>query len=240
MAPRRRSAPGVDLERTLGDLGPVVGLDEVGRGAWAGPLVVGAAVLSGDLLDHRAGPFEAIRDTIRDSKGLTERRREEYFEILSQCCTWSLGIVGPEDCDRLGMADAQRLATRRALAGLREQGIEPAAAIADGKWDFVTPLVPVVEMRVKADEAHLSVCAASILAKVSRDRAMRAQAEHYPLWSLDTNKGYPCARHRAGLRGYGPSAIHRRSWVFMDDQPWSGVVRVEPVRRARAPGRDPR
>lgn len=233
---RRSSPPDAALEGAFA--GPVVGFDEVGRGAWAGPLVVGAAVLPADIIEGhgRGGPV----DTIRDSKRLSERRREEFFDILSEYCAWALGIVGPEDCDRLGMADAQRLATRRALAGLRERGIEPVAAIADGKWDFVTPLVPVVEMRVKADEQHLSVCAASILAKVSRDRSMREQSEDYPLWAFDTSKGYPCARHRAGLYGYGPSAIHRRSWVFMDDQPWSGVVRVEPVRRARAPGRDRR
>ena len=87
-------------------------------------------------------------------------------------------------------------------------------------------------MRVKADLHCLSVAAASILAKVTRDRIMREQSLHYPQWSFDTNKGYPCGLHRAALQGYGPSAIHRRSWVFMDNYvPWPGVpryVRVEP------------
>ena len=85
----------------------------------------------------------------------------------------------------------------------------------------------VVEMRVKADLYCLSVAAASILAKVTRDRIMRAEAINYPAWSFDTNKGYPCPVHKAALQGYGPSAIHRRTWVFMDNYvPWPGVPRV--------------
>jgi ribonuclease HII len=82
-------------------------------------------------------------------------------------------------------------------------------------------------MRVKADRSCLAVAAASILAKVTRDRIMREQAESYPQWSFDTNKGYPCPLHKAALQGYGPSAIHRRTWVFMDHYvPWPGVPRV--------------
>ncbi|HEU0171042.1 MAG TPA: ribonuclease HII, partial [Acidimicrobiales bacterium] len=79
---------------------------------------------------------------------------------------------------------------------------------------------------VKGDSRCLSISAASILAKVTRDRIMRAEAEHYTLWWFDQNKGYPCPRHKASLRGVGPSAIHRRSWVFMDTLPWGGVPRL--------------
>jgi ribonuclease HII len=119
------------------------------------------------------------------------------------------------------MAAAQRLATERAVHAL---GVRPDAAVVDGKWDFVSPLVSHVEMRVKADRICLSVAAASILAKVTRDRIMRAEAEHYPQWSFDTNKGYPCTLHKAALQAYGPSVIHRRSWVFMEHYvPWPGV-----------------
>ena len=117
----------------------------------------------------------------------------------------------------------------------------------DGNWDFVggghhPPIV-------KGDATCLSISAASILAKVSRDRIMRAEADHYPGYDFDTNKGYPCPRHKSALRGMGPSAIHRRSWVFMDHLPWSGVERfVAPaaprpaghavrLRRASAPAR---
>ena len=125
------------------------------------------------------------------------------------------------------MADAQRLACRRAVDGL---GVAPDVAVSDGKWDFVSPIVANVEMRVKADRHCLSVAAASILAKVVRDRRMRELAESYPHWSFDTNKGYPCPVHKAALQGYGPSAIHRRTWVFMDNYvPWSAIRRTPPA-----------
>jgi ribonuclease HII len=90
-------------------------------------------------------------------------------------------------------------------------------------------VVPHVDRRVKADALCLSVAAASILAKVTRDRFMREEAEHYPHWSFDTNKGYPCPVHKAALQGYGPSAIHRRTWIFMDHYvPWPGLRVIRP------------
>ncbi len=125
------------------------------------------------------------------------------------------------------MSAAQKLAARRAIEGL---GVEPDAAVTDGTWDFVSPAVPHVEMAVKADLRCLSVATASILAKVVRDREMRANAIDYPHWSFDTNKGYPCPVHKAALLGYGPSAIHRRSWVFMDNYvPWTAIRRTPPA-----------
>jgi ribonuclease HII len=216
MAARGR-APTRTIENELWDAGHdiVVGIDEVGRGAWAGPLCVGAAVL----------PRSSRVNGVRDSKLLTERDRERLFDrIAGWCDAWAVGSASQEECDELGMAAAQRLATRRALDAL---GLRPDAAVSDGTWDFVSPLVPRVEMRIKADQSCLSVAAASILAKVVRDRQMRELAEHYPNWSFDTNKGYPCAVHRAALQGYGPSSVHRRSWVFMDHYvPWPGVPRL--------------
>lgn len=197
----------------------VVGIDEVGKGAWAGPLAVGVAVI----------PRHGEMPGVRDSKSLTERRREVLFDAVGRWCTaWAIGYASHSECDDLGMAAAQRLATSRALAHLE---VTPDAAVVDGSWDFVTPLVPRVEMRVKGDTSCLSIAAASILAKVARDRLMRAWAEDYPQWSFDTNKGYPCQRHRTALQGYGPSAIHRRSWSFMDTLiPWTGTPRL--VRQA--------
>ena len=82
---------------------------------------------------------------------------------------------------------------------------------------------------MKGDARCLSIAAASILAKVTRDRIMRAEADNYPGYDFELNKGYPCPRHKAALRGYGPSAIHRRSWVFMDNLPWTGIPRVFPA-----------
>jgi ribonuclease HII len=221
--------PNLELESDLCRSGPVVGLDEVGKGSWAGPLCVGAVVieehelaglLGGD--DQRSATFARIRD----SKVLSEAVREELHDVLIDHCRWAVGAASHLECDELGMADAQRLATARALGSLRADGLEVSSAIVDGNWDFVGSQVSHVVMRVKADRECLSVAAASVIAKVQRDRLMRELAEHYPFWSLHSNKGYPCARHRAGLAGYGPSAIHRRSWVFMDKQPWSGVKRV--------------
>jgi len=217
MAP---SPPTRSVERELWAAGHevVVGIDEVGRGAWAGPLVVGAAVL----------PRERRVNGVRDSKVLSEANRERLFDRVAEWCeAWAVGAASHEECDELGMAEAQRLATRRVLAELARQGVVPDAAIVDGKWDFVGRGVRHVEMRVKADRDCLPVAAASILAKVSRDREMREHAAHFPQWSFDTNKGYPCELHKTALQGYGPSAIHRRSWVFMDHfVPWSGVRRV--------------
>ena len=229
------TAPSLDLESELCDVGPVVGFDEVGKGSWAGPLYVGAVVIErrdlaglGAALDGRGVGRAGVFARIRDSKMLSESVREQVHDALVDQCQWAIGAASHLECDELGMADAQRLATARALDALRSDGVDPAVAIADGTWDFVGGQVPRVVMRPKADRECLSVAAASIIAKVQRDRLMRDLAEHYPLWSLQSNKGYPCLRHRAGLVGYGPSAIHRRSWVFMDKQPWSGLKRRSP------------
>ncbi|MCU0261975.1 MAG: ribonuclease HII [Ilumatobacteraceae bacterium] len=205
----------IELELRAAGHEVVVGIDEVGRGAWAGPLSVGAAVVP---LDRRV-------NGIRDSKLLSERDRERLFDrIADWCVAWAVGSASEVECDDLGMAAAQRLACRRAIEGL---GIEPDAAVTDGTWDFVSPLVPTVRMGVGADRRCLSVATASILAKVVRDREMRRLAHDHPYWAFDTNKGYPCPVHKAALQGYGPSAIHRRSWVFMDHYvPWTGVRRV--------------
>lgn len=193
----------------------IVGIDEVGRGAWAGPLMVGAAVL----------PRGRRVNGVRDSKMLTEANREFLFDrIAGWCAAWSVGAASQQECDELGMTAAQKLATRRAIAAL---GMRPDVAVVDGKWDFVTPCVANVETLVKADQKCLSVAAASILAKVTRDRLMREASVHFPQWSFDTNKGYPCTLHKAALQAYGPSAIHRRTWVFMDNfVPWPGVPRI--------------
>ena len=213
-------APTRSIEKELWTQGHdvVVGIDEVGRGSWAGPLMVGAAVL----------PRDRRVNGVRDSKVLTEAGREQLFDrVAGWCDAWAVGEATQQECDDLGMAAAQRLATQRAIVAL---GVRPDAAVVDGSWDFVTPQVAHVEMRVKADLHCLSVAAASILAKVTRDRIMRDESANYPHWSFDTNKGYPCPVHKAALLGYGPSAIHRRTWVFMDHYvPWTAIRRTPPA-----------
>jgi ribonuclease HII len=184
-------------------------MDEVGRGSWAGPLTVGAAVVP---LDRRVYK-------IRDSKLLTEQEREALFDRIADWCqTWSVGHASPEECDELGMSDAQRLAARRAIERL---DLEPDHVLVDGKWDFVGGATRIV----RGDRTSLSIAAASILAKVTRDRMMRGLAEHHPGYNFEANKGYPCPIHKAALQAWGPSAIHRRAWVFMDHLVWNGLER---------------
>jgi ribonuclease HII len=204
-----KPAPTLEIENAIRADGArvVAGIDEVGKGAWAGPLVVCAAVVRTDI--------DTEELVARDSKALSEKRREAIFDtVASQCSHWALGVVGADECDRLGMSNAQRVATKRAVTGL---GVTVDAVVADGKWDFVSPLVPRVVMRVKADSISASVAAASVLAKVSRDRMMREFAVVHPYWNLAGNKGYPCPKHREGLRAQGASPIHRVSWAFMEN-----------------------
>jgi ribonuclease HII len=206
-------APDLSVERRLWQSGKsvVVGMDEVGRGAWAGPLTVGAAIVPKDRRVYK----------VRDSKMLTEDEREAIFDRVAAWCEgWAVGHASAAECDRLGMSDAQRLAAKRALAKL---GVEPDRVLLDGNWDFVGN--GKTEKLVRGDAVCLSISAASILAKVSRDRIMRTLAPDYPWFCFEGNKGYPDPRHQAALAAYGPSAIHRRSWVFMDHLPWNGLHR---------------
>jgi ribonuclease HII len=209
----RGRSPSLERERALWDVGydVVVGMDEVGRGAWAGPLTLAAVVLPRRRRVYR----------VRDSKQLTESERETLFDrIAGWCAAWSVGHASPAECDELGMSEAQRLAARRALERL---GRQPDRVLLDGKWDFVGG--DHVDRIVGGDASCLSIATASILAKVTRDRLMRQASEQHPWWWFDQNKGYPCPRHKAALRGIGPSAIHRRSWVYMDALPWTGLPR---------------
>lgn len=221
-APRLRKAirgngPTLAVERELWAAGHrvVVGVDEVGRGAWAGPLTIGAAVVPADRRVYK----------VRDSKALTEPEREALFDrIADWCVTWAVGHASHEECDELGMSAAQRLAAQRAIQGL---DLEPDQVLIDGNWDFVGG--GRTRKIVKGDATCLSIAAASILAKVTRDRMMRAEAPSFPGFDFDANKGYPCPRHKLALAGYGPTSIHRRSWAFMDGLCWSGIPRTVPA-----------
>jgi ribonuclease HII len=207
----RRTSPGLGVERELWDSETcvVVGVDEVGRGAWAGPLSVGVAVVPRDRRVYK----------IRDSKLLTEVEREALFDRVSSWCrAWAVGHATAAECDELGMSEAQRLAARRAMGAL---GIAPDHILVDGNWDFVGGARKIV----RGDRTSLSIASASILAKVTRDRIMREIAEDFPGYNFEANKGYPCPIHKAALQAMGPSSIHRRSWVFMDHLMWNGLER---------------
>jgi len=210
----RAKSPGLERERSLwvGGHDIVVGIDEVGKGSWAGPLTLGAVVVPKDRRVYK----------IRDSKMLTETEREALFgRVASWCDAWSVGHASPAECDELGMSEAQRLAARRAIDGL---GVAPDHVLIDGNWDFIGN--GATTKIVKGDATCLSIAAASILAKVTRDRLMRAAARHYPGYVFDQNKGYPCPRHKAALQTLGPSPIHRQSWAFMDSLPFDAFTRV--------------
>ena len=211
--------PDASRERALHQNGArtIVGIDEVGKGSWAGPLVIGIAMLSDDVI-FGDQPAVALGG-VRDSKQLLEAKREAMFdEVSAKCLKWSTGLATAAECDELGMVAAQRLATTRGFAAL---GLNVDVAIVDGRWDFVSPHARKVVLEVKADVSCVSVSAASVLAKVTRDRMMRESANDYPQWHFETNKGYPCPKHRTALQGYGPCAIHRKSWAFMPNYvPW--------------------
>lgn len=206
-----RRLPTLDVEIGVGHgAGRIVcGIDEVGKGSWAGPLVIGVAVLRADV--------SASDVPARDSKSLSEKRREAAFDAVAGACSaWSLGLASARECDELGMSAAQKVATSRALDELSARGCVPHVALVDGRWDFVTPLVPEVHMFVGGESTSLSIAAASILAKVSRDRMMRRLADDLPHWSFATNKGYSCPKHVAGLLAHGASSEHRASWGYME------------------------
>ncbi len=218
--PRRPKGPNARVERALVDDGfqRVAGLDEVGRGAWAGPVSVGAVVHS----------FETRPPAgIRDSKQLTEPQREVLFPKVATWCTeWAVGHASSQECDAHGMTVALRLAAQRALAQL---SVPPEVVLLDGNFDYVTEPdaadgpdtprcpAPVVRTVVKGDTTCLSVAAASIMAKVTRDRMMRSWSESFPPFDFDRNKGYPSPSHRTALSGFGLTSIHRRSWSFVDE-----------------------
>ncbi|MFI5046722.1 MAG: ribonuclease HII [Acidimicrobiia bacterium] len=214
MSSKRAPYPTLRLERKLWDAGDrvVCGIDEVGRGAWAGPVTVGAVVSAPEHLRH-----------VRDSKQLT---RVERTRAASAVRGWAVAVgvghASNEECDELGMTAALRTAALRALAELEEQGVVPDRIVLDGNHDYLGMRDRVTTV-VKGDASCLSVAAASCVAKVTRDRMMADAAEHFPMYDFASNVGYPAPAHKAALAGYGPSAIHRRSWIFMEQLVWRGV-----------------
>ncbi|MCY3851615.1 MAG: ribonuclease HII [Acidimicrobiaceae bacterium] len=210
----KHNAPGLRFEKDLWAAGNqvVAGIDEVGRGSWAGPLTLAAVVV----------PQNKRLYKVRDSKMLTEAEREVMHDrILDWASGVSVAHASRQECDELGMSAAQKLAAQRALNGLGEPVDH---VLVDGNWDFVES-VPTTRI-VKGDAVSLSVAAASIVAKVTRDRIMGEADRHYPAFGFAGNKGYPCPRHKAALAAYGPTAVHRRSWIFMDGLRWTAVPRV--------------
>ncbi|HVW33569.1 MAG TPA: ribonuclease HII [Acidimicrobiia bacterium] len=210
---RRSAAPKLHVEQGCFEAGArlVCGIDEVGRGAWAGPVSVGAVVI---------GPTPRRIQKVRDSKELTPAQREAlYPKVVGWALASAVGHASPAECDHLGMTAALRLAAERALASLEADGCVPDRIILDGNHDYLGR-PDQVQTVIDGDALCLSVAAASIVAKVTRDRIMAAEAECYPAYDFDSNRGYRSYRHRCALLGYGPTAIHRRSWIYMENLPW--------------------
>jgi ribonuclease HII len=198
----RLVSPDDQFERALGDegFGIVAGLDEVGRGAWAGPVSVGVVVFP-----RHVPPPEGLRD----SKMLTEDRRETLYPLITGWCTeWSVAHAGPDECDRLGMDGAFDYVSDPSDAA-------QLPVIAD--VPSLPPDPPHVRTVVRGDAHCVSIAAASIVAKVTRDRMMRTLSTSFPAFDFDRNKGYPSPVHRTALAGFGLTSIHRRSWVFVDN-----------------------
>lgn len=201
-----RPVPSLKVETELLSSGAriVVGIDEVGRGAIAGPVTVGAVAVDAS---HTSFP-----DGLADSKLLTPRRREAMDPVVRQ---WSLahatGWASAAEIDRFGIVSALGLAASRALQAL---GAVPDVLIVDGNTPFLVeePGGPRVVMRVKADQDCACVAAASVIAKVERDAVMTALHEEHPHYGWAGNKGYGAAVHTAAIRAHGVTEHHRTSW----------------------------
>ena len=190
-------------ERALRRVGLVhiAGADEAGRGACAGPLVAGAAILP----DTKAG----IVPGLADSKLLTEKARERcYAQIVRRALSWAVVVIDSEECDRLGMHVANVEALRRAVALLE---VPPAYVLTDG---FPVDGLGVPGLAVwKGDRVAGCIAAASVLAKVTRDRLMTELDEQWPAYDFKTHKGYITEVHAAALLEHGPSPVHRMRFV---------------------------
>jgi len=209
--------PGYEIERELAASGrPVVaGVDEVGRGAWAGPVAVCAAVA-------RPG-FPAPPDRLTDSKLLTQRRRAELGTVLpGWLAAHAIGTASHEEIDALGMTAALRLAARRALGGLP---LRPDVVLLDGKHDYIGRPWP-VRTAVKADQRSVTVAAASVIAKVHRDDLMAGLGAEHPEFGFADNAGYPAPVHQRALAAHGPTPYHRLSWAYLDDLPQWRHLRI--------------
>lgn len=187
----------------------ILGIDEVGRGPWAGPLVVGAVILGGAEIDG-----------LDDSKKLAKKRREMLdAEIREKVAAWALGWVSARELDEIGMSQALRLATRRTVEQVqlrcREKSLAFDEIIIDGTVNFLadTALEKYVTTMAKADGLIPSVSAASIIAKVARDNYMAEQDVAYPGYGFAANSGYGVAKHRAAIDKLGVCPEHRLSFA---------------------------
>src|SRR5947199_7360980 len=180
------------------------GLDEVGRGAWAGPLLAGAVILPAP-----SSPLRRCLASVDDCKLLTPQAREACAVIIrEQAIAWAVGSVAVEDLDEWGMTRATRVAMSRALDAL---SVPPQALLIDA---FPLPDSPLPQRAIiRGDSYSFSIAAASIVAKSARDAIMRDLARAHPAYGFEDNKGYGTNAHQGALDVCGVSPVHRRSWA---------------------------
>ena len=195
-----RPLPTLTLETLAAEAvgGPVCGVDEAGRGPWAGPVSAAAVILN---------PRD-LPEGVDDSKALTALRREALEgEIKARALAWGVGFASVEEIAELNILQATGLAMCRAIEAL---AVQPAAALVDGNYRFKLPCD--VRTVVGGDGLSLSIAAASILAKTARDRLMIELDGVYPGYGFASHKGYNAPVHQAALKAMGPCPAHRRSW----------------------------
>lgn len=196
--------PSLKEEKSLWKKGykKVAGVDEVGRGPLAGPVIACAVVTK------RLNKIKSEFCQVKDSKKLTPKQRENIYKRLAKHpdIEWGIGIVSEKTIDRINILEATKLAMEKAVLKLKK----PRFLILDGRinLDLKIPQKAIV----KADEKVFSCALASVFAKVTRDRIMRNQAKKYPEYGFDQHKGYPTKLHRKKLRKHGPCKVHRRSF----------------------------
>lgn len=196
--PYKTSGPNAAFE--LQSLHPVCGIDEAGRGPLAGPVVAAAVILD----------LDTMPTGLNDSKRLSQSAREHLLNDLWACADIGIGIAEPAEIDRINILGATMTAMRRAVAGL---AVPPKTALIDGNR---APGLSCAEQTiVKGDARSVSIAAASIVAKVTRDRLMMAAHARYPVYGFDAHKGYGTKAHRAAIAAHGPCPIHRFSFAPM-------------------------
>lgn len=180
------------------------GCDEAGRGCLAGSVYAAAVIL----------PPDYHNDELNDSKQLSEKRRYALREVVMRdAVAWAVGVVTPEEIDKINILNASILAMHRALDQLK---VRPEAIIVDGNRFKPYQNLPYSTI-VKGDGKYLSIAAASILAKTFRDDYMNTLAEEYPQYDWLSNKGYPTRKHREAIRQYGITPYHRKSYNLLGD-----------------------
>jgi ribonuclease HII len=204
--------PTFDVEAAMFAAGAsiVIGLDEVGRGAMAGPVMVGACAVTPSVGDFPAG--------LRDSKLLSEKKRVALEPLVRQWGVIAVGAASPQEIDQYGITFSLGLAGKRALAALFEAGVAvgQAQVLLDGSHDWLSPALasPLpVTTQVKADQNCASVAAASVAAKVQRDALMAEISAGFEEFGWASNKGYGSADHMRLIAEQGPTEHHRRTWV---------------------------